>query len=247
MQTLLSNQKSDIGSPYVYYTLTVEPSNRTATQVNLEFTLEATLKSGSSMYSGELTGYFEFPNGQTRNFDVYDGGTFDVYNPQSVTDTWTISAEASATSIPTKFWVVRTGGSAGTLYEIEFDVEIPIGHEVPSDISYTMTETNPLLVSAGVSNDLIVENLSIKDFAITYTLHGGATMTSLGIYNISTPYSAPSSPFSLDLRNTTLRKNNDNTKIPLRAFVKDSFVTQGVSSETLYDFITFTPIYKFFL
>lgn len=243
MQKLLKEQRSDIGSPYVYYNLYVTPSNRTATQVDLEFTLEATLKSGSSMYSGQLTGFFEFPNDQTRNFNVYNGGTFNENNPQSVTATWTIQAEASATSIPTKFRVGRTGGSAGTLYEIEFDVEIPIGHEIPSDITYTMVETNPLLVSAGVPNDLIVENLSIKQFDISYTLHEGATLVSLGMYNRIIPYSSTSTPFSVDLRqNTFVKAINDNTKIPLRAFVKDSFVTQGLSSETLYDYITFTPI-----
>lgn len=243
MQTLLNNQRSDIGSPYVYYTLTVNPSNRTATQVDLEFTLEATLRSGSSMYSGQLTGYFEFPNDQTRNFNVYDGGSWVGENSKSVTADWTINADASATSIPTKFKVVRTGGSAGTLYEMDFDVEIPIGHEVPSNITYTMTEINPLLISAGVSNNLIVENLSIKQFDINYTLHGGATLVSLGMYNRIYPYSSTSSPVTIDLRQNTLVKAiNDNTKIPLRAFVKDSFTTQGISSETLYDYITFTPI-----
>lgn len=245
MQTILNEKRSDIGSPYVYYTLEAEPSNRSATQVDVQITIKSHLASSqSSLSSGTLEGFFEFQDEQNRSIEIKSSSeSWSGTTEHISTSTFTLQVSASQISITCKFKVDRGGGSAGTLYELETDaIEIPIGHEVPSDITYTMTETNPLLISAGVSNDLIVENLSIKDFAITYTLHGGATMTSLGIYNISTPYSAPSSPFSIDLRNTTLRKNNDNTKIPLRAFVKDSFITQGISSETLYDYITFTPI-----
>ena len=245
MQTILNENRSDIGSPYVYYTLEVEPSNRSATQVDVQVTIKSHLASSqSSLSSGTLTGYFEFQDDQNRSIDIKSSSeSWSGTTEHTSTSTFTLQASASQTSITCKFKVDRGGGSAGTLYELETDaITIPIGHEVPSDITYTITEVNPLLVSAGISNDLIVENLSIKDFAITYTLHGGATMTSLGMYNISTPYSAPSSPFSIDLRLTTFRKNADNTKIPLRAFVKDSFVTQGLSNETLYNYITYTPI-----
>lgn len=242
MQTLLSNQKSDIGSPYVYYNLYVTPSNRTTNYVDLEFTLEATLRSGSYINSGSLTGWLDFENDQTRRLDVYTGGSWSG-STKTITDTFTLPANASATSLPVKFSVDRSGGNAGTLNYIDFNIDIPIGHEVPSDITYTMTEINPLLVSAGVSNDLIVENLSIKQFDIDYTLHEGATLVSLGMYNRIYPYSSTSSPVTIDLRqNTLVKATNDNTKIPLRAFVKDSFVTQGLSSETLYSYITYTPI-----
>ena len=257
MQTILNNVRSDIGSPTIYYTLDVEPSNRTATQVDMYVKISCHMSSSQSIlgYNKILDGYFEFylkdekgneEQNQFRNLVIKSGSeSWNGMSEHTVDNTFTLNASANQTKIYCRFKVDRddSAGYGGTLYELETDaITIPIGHEVPSDISYTMTETNPLLVSAGISNDLIVENLSIKNFAITYTLHGGATMTSLGMYNISTPYSAPSSPFSIDLRNTTLRKNNDNTKIPLRAFVKDSFTTQGVSSETLYDFITYTPI-----
>ena len=245
MQTILNEKRSDIGSPYVYYTLEAEPSNRSATQVDIQVTIKSHLASSqSSLLSGTLEGFFEFQDNQNRSIEIKSSSeSWSGTTEHISTSTFTLQASASQTSITCKFKVDRSGGSAGTLYELETDaITIPIGHEVPSDISYTMTETNPLLVSAGISNDLIVENLSIKDFAISYTLHGGATMTRVGMYNRSTPYSAPSSPFSIDLRITTFRKNADNTKIPLRAFVKDSFQTQGLSSETLYDYIAYSPV-----
>lgn len=259
MQTLLDSRKSDKGGPYVYYDLFVEPSNRTATQVDLTFTLDAYIF-GSQGYisSGELTGYFRFPNNQTRNFDVYEGGyTWNERNsPQSVTDTWTIQVEASATSIPFQFWVERSGGNAGTLYELELNATIPIGHIKPTISGYTITETNPLLVNAGLSNNVFVTNLSIKRFNINYQLYEGATLYRALVGNkMKYMYSNTTLPIDIDYRQNALFID-ENNKTPFWVAIDDTYQNQhtrtaytnagttqyGTLIYDYYDYINYTPI-----
>lgn len=257
MQTLLSNQKSDTGGPYVYYTLTVEPSSRTATSVNLTFNIEAYLKSNSWMSSGDVTAYFEFPNDQTRNFNIYDNeGRWDASNsPKTNHATWTISVGASETSLPLVFHITSTNGS-GNLYDTEFDIEIPIGHIKPTISGYTMTETNQLLVNAGVSNNVFVENLSIKSFNINYQLYEGATLYRGGIGNaMKKMYSNTAMPVSMDLRQNQLYLN-ENNKVPIWTYIDDTYLNQhtrtaytnagfteyGSIIYDVYDYIAYTPI-----
>lgn len=119
-------------------------------------------------------------------------------------------------------------------------------HKPPSNVSYTITETNSLLTSAGISNNLFVENLSIKQINVTGDLHDSATVDRVGVYNRITAYSSTANPLTLNLKNITLQKNDAGTKIPLVGYIKDSFTTQGLSSSLdnpdLYDFITYRNI-----
>lgn len=73
-------------------------------------------------------------------------------------------------------------------------------HEPPYNISYTITETNPDLISAGISDDVFVKNLSIKEFYFTADFHDGATYKDDGgtrVINTSAlnwVYSEPGTP-----------------------------------------------------
>lgn len=119
-------------------------------------------------------------------------------------------------------------------------------HKPPTNVRYTITETNSLLTSAGISNNLFVENLSIKQINVTGDLHDSATVDRVGVYNRITAYSNTANPVTLNLKNITLQKNDAGTKIPLVGYIKDSFTTQGLSSSLdnpdLYDFITYRNI-----
>ena len=108
-----------------------------------------------------------------------------------------------------------------------------------------MVETNASLT--GVSNDVIVENLSKKQLTFTYTLHDteppiSAIFDKAGVLNNTTSYSSSLNPFILDLAQITLEKDiNDPTKIPLTPFIKDS-VSTGYATTIKYSYIPYTQI-----
>lgn len=258
MQTILSEKKSDVGSPYVYYTLEVETSNRTATQVDVQVTIKSHLQYSSSyLANGTLEGFFEFQGGQNRSIVIKSlSDTFSGTTEYTVSNTFTLNASASQTSITCKFKVDGSRGS-GTLYELNTsDITIPIGHNKPVISSYSITETNPLLVSAGVSNNTFVANLSIKSFNIIYTLYDGATLYRGGIGNaMKKMYYNPTLPFSIDFRQNALYLD-ENNKVPIWVIIDDLYLGQytrtaftnagttpgGSIIYDAYDYINYIPI-----
>lgn len=255
MAKILNEAKSSIGSPYAFYTIYADeiPNTRTVDTVQIDITVYSHLQySQSYLGSGyPLTGYLtlngtEYSIPLKASNETWSGTTQHRADAQ-----FTVSnLVASQTTLSNvKFRVMsRSTSDSGYLPSTSCEnIAITIGHNIPSDISYTMTETNPLLISAGVSDDIFVENLSQKEFNVSYTLHDGATMTELGVINRITYYSYTTNPFTLDLTNIQLNKwTTDNTKIPIIAYVRDNFNTQGTSSPgnnpDLYSYIAYTPV-----
>ena len=264
MATILDNQRSDYGSPYVYYTVRASEiqDSRTADEVQIYVEIDTRLASSSSrlgtgkalrsrIYFFDGDNDYDSTDLPTQYFDIDIKSSGDDW---SGTTTHTQTKEITLTNLPAslttikniQFRVWRTDGSGDSGHlsaRACDDLTISIGHLVPSNVQYTMVETNPLLTNAGVSDDILVENLSQKRLTFTYELHDEATMERVGVYNNIKPYSSTSNPFVLDLSTITLEKNpNDNTKIPLRPYVKDSFSTQGLGLEVNYSYIAYTPI-----
>lgn len=244
MQNILNEKKSDVGSPYVFYSINVNYSNRTATTVDLEVEYVSHLQySSSSLKSGTLTGYITI-NGQERSVTLKSSGdSWSGTTKHYAKGNYTISAVSTKTSLDTKFRVARGGGTSGTLNEISCNsISIPAGHTNPTNVSYTIEETNQKLIDIGVANNLIVENLSIKKFTFTYTLHDGAKFKRCRVLNGgSTVYGSNTNPLIVDLK-TQPFKSKDNGKIPIMGDVLDTMDGVGASTRQYYDYITYTNI-----
>ena len=244
MQSILNEEKSDVGSPYVFYTINVNYSNRTATTVDLEVEYVSHLQySSSSLKSGTLTGYITI-NGQERSVTLKSSGDcWSGTTKHYAKGNYTISAVSTKTSLSTKFRVVRGGGTSGTLNEISCNsISIPAGHTDPTNVSYIIEEANQKLIDIGVANNLIVENLSIKKFTFTYTLHDGAKFKRCRVWNGgNTVYGSDTNPLIVDLK-TQPFKSKDNGKIPIMGDVLDTMDGAGASTRQYYDYITYTNI-----
>ena len=244
MQNILNEKKSDIGSPYVFYTINVNYSNRTATTIDLEVEYVSHLQySSSTLKSGTLTGYITI-NGQERSVTLKSSGdSWSGTTKHYAKGNYTISADSTKTSLSTKFRVVRGGGTSGTLNEISCSsISIPAGHTDPTNVSYTIEETNQKLIDIGVANNLIVENLSIKKFTFTYTLHDGAKFKRCRVWNGgSTVYGSDTNPLIVDLK-TQPFKSKDNGKIPIMGDVLDNMDGAGATTRQYYNYITYINI-----
>lgn len=118
--TVLSNKQSTVGSPYVIYTVQLQPSSRTASTVNIDCIVTLHLLSSSShLGTGHvLTGYITM-NGQKFSIDLkgwsesWDGTT----NHTASTSFQVTGLSSSTTSLSSTFSVNNSGGNAGTLNE----------------------------------------------------------------------------------------------------------------------------------
>lgn len=118
--TVLSNKQSTVGSPYVIYTVQLQPSSRTASTVNIDCIVTLHLSSSSShLGTGHvLTGYITM-NGQKFSIDLkgwnesWDGTT----NHTASTSFQVTGLSSSTTSLSSTFYVNNSGGNAGTLNE----------------------------------------------------------------------------------------------------------------------------------
>lgn len=251
MITILNEKKSSAGSPYIFYTITVNPLNRTANTVDLEIKVTSHLQySSSSLGTGVLTGYFKINN---TNYSV---------NIKSKSESWSGTTKHTTTKQITiedltgsqtllediTFRVAReTGSSSSSGYLKETmcsDIEIPIGHTAPDNISYTITETDLTLQRLGIANNVFVENKSIKKFLFSYNLYDDATLSKVSIWNgASAVYSSNTNPLILDLKTQPLPSKNENGKITLKGKVTDSMNGSSFADGSgwdLYDVIEYT-------
>lgn len=251
MITILNEKKSSAGSPYIFYTITANPSNRTANTVDLEIKVTSHLQySSSSLGTGVLTGYFKINN---TNYSV---------NIKSKSESWSGTTKHTTTKQITienltgsqtllediTFRVAReTGSSSSSGYLKETmcsDIEIPIGHTAPDNISYTITETDLTLQRLGIANNVFVENKSIKKFLFSYNLYDDATLSKVSIWNgASAVYSSNTNPLILDLKTQPLPSKNENGKITLKGKVTDSMNGSSFADGSgwdLYDVIEYT-------
>lgn len=194
---------------------------------------------GNDTYSVSINGSVVASGGYTYDFRKYHSltiasGTVTITHDSDGTKTINLSSYVGMTHVSK-----GSGTATGSL------TLTPL-HRPPANIAYTITENNSVLTNASVANNVFVENLSIKKINVSGTLYDNATISRVGVYNGITPYSNTANPITLDLRSMTLGKNAAGTKIPLVAYIKDSFNTQGLSSSLdspdLYDFIAYKKV-----
>lgn len=257
MATILNETRSTSGSPYVYYTVAATTSNRTTNSIDVKVTVTSRLaNSGSTLGSGDnygIRGFIEIEDVEyelvlKKKADSWSGTT-----KHSVSKTITIdNLKASQTLLDNiKFRAIRTSGNtsnAGYLKATSCkDIEIPIGHTPPSDVTYTITELNQKLIDAGITNDLFVENLSKKQFDISAVLYDDASISKYSIYNYFQVYSSQTTPITIDFSvDDMFASNSERDMVYIRARVDDSLggSTWSENPSNTFDTYNYIPYSK---
>lgn len=149
-QTLLSEKKSTAGSPYMFYTVEVTPSNRTATGVTISLTVKCHLQ-----YSESTSG-----TGITYTAGLYVGGSWRELQLKSSSDSW------SGTTVHTKSTSFTVSGLSVTttaLTSIKFRV--------------TKTYGGSSVTTGGYLAETSVSNITIPawtSYTISYNANGGS-------------------------------------------------------------------------
>lgn len=176
--TVLSNKQSTVGSPYVIYTVQLQPSSRTASTVNIDCIVTLHLSSSSShLGTGHvLTGYIAM-NGQKFSIDLkgwsesWDGTT----NHTASTSFQVTGLSSSTTSLSSTFSVTNSGGSAGALNEtsmssitigsgnsaslFKIQSDIYVGDKVTASITSTSsTNYHKISISSGSKSTTFTSN-----------------------------------------------------------------------------------------
>lgn len=259
MATILSETKSTGGSPYAYYTVVATASDRTATTVKVKVDIIGRLSSSSAVLgSGGTMGLIGYITLHGTEHSITLKTTSEKWSgttKHTKSATFTIEdlegSQSQLTNI--KFRVSRTGSAANDYTKGAAmsskncsNLQIGIGHTNPSDVSFTITEKKQKLIDAGIPNDTYVNNLSIKEYNISATLHDGATATDYNIYNGVVPSFNKSAPVTIDYSQKELVTWNDTGKVPIRVQVLDNMGGNGYSSSAyepaLYDYIPYLKI-----
>lgn len=259
MATILSETKSTGGSPYAYYTVNATASDRTATTVKVKVDIIGRLSSsGAVLGSGGTMGLIGYITLHGTEHAITLKTTSEKWSgttKHTKSATFTIEdlegSQSQLTNI--KFRVSRTGSAANDYTKGAAmsskncsNLQIGIGHTNPSNVSFTITEKNQKLINAGIPNDTYVNNLSIKEYNISATLHDGATATDYNIYNGVVPSFNKSTPITIDYSQKELVTWNDTGKVPIRVQVLDNMGGNGYSSSAyepeLYDYIPYLKI-----
>lgn len=248
MAKILDEAKSNIGGPYVFYTVYANEvaNSRTVDSVKVRVQVDTHLQYSASYLGGgyPLTGYINL-NGVDRSIaikgsgDSWSGTTVHTQT-QTITVTGLTSSATSLTNV--KFKVSsKNGNDSGELSSRSCsNIAITMGHLPPSINSYTIIEQNQDLIDVGIGNNVIVDNLSQKQVTLAYELHDGATATKFGIYNGIKPYLFDNNPFVLDFSTLSLDKTND--KINIKYALRDSLGSQTLTDDILYTNIPYTKI-----
>ena len=268
MATILSSKKSAVGSPYVYYTVDVTTSNRTTNGITLKMSVTAWLGSSSSQLgTGSTYGILGYLKILGTEYAITIKGTDDSWSgttKHTATITKTISGlNASDTSITgVKFRTTRTGSKndgsiahAGELGSTSCsNITFEAGHTPPSDVTYSMIEARQKLVDAGVPDNVIVENLSLKRFTIGATLYDNASVKYAIVYNrinfIRVETTDNPATVDFDFSTEELSFNDDGTKTLFATQITDSFGSAMLNKNTTsmieawdeYDYIPYRKI-----
>lgn len=176
--TVLSNKQSTVGSPYVIYTVQLQPSSRTASTVNIDCIVTLHLSSSSShLGTGHvLTGYIKI-NDQIFSIDLkgwsesWDGTT----NHTASTSFQVTGLSSSTTSLSSTFSVANSGGNAGTLNEtsmssisigsgnsaslFKIQSDIYVGDNITAHItSSSSTNYHSIVISSGSKSNTFISN-----------------------------------------------------------------------------------------
>lgn len=255
MATILSETKSTGGSPYAYYIVNAAASDRTVDTVKVKVDITGRLSSsGAVLGSGGTMGLIGYITLHGTEHSITLKTTSEKWSgttKHTKSATFTIEnlegSQSQLTNI--KFRVSRTGSAANDYTKGAAmsskncsNLQIGVGHTEPTNVTYVMTEKNQKLIDAGISNDLIVEKLSIKEFLFSYTLHDGASFKRCRIWNMaSAVYGSDENPFSINLKNQPFPGKYDG-KILLFGDVVDSLEGYGASSKIYYNYIPYTSI-----
>lgn len=242
MQTILNEQKSSVGSPYVFYTVKVEPSNRTTNEVDLYIEVTSHLQySSSSLGTGSaygIYGYLEV-NGSEKQLTLKPTNeSWSGTTNHTVSSTFKISGlEPTATSIPdVKFRAIRSNFStknAGYLSPVSCDnITIPQGHTLPI---VAITSIQELNTQINVPNTTFVQYLSQKRFTLSATAYEGATITGYQVVNGNNSASSITNVVDLDIEQLNIITN----LVPVDVYVSDSFNTTGKLTQNYANYILY--------
>ena len=243
MATILNEKKSDGGSPYIFYTIDASVSNRKVNSIDVSYTVTSHLQySSSSLNTGTLTSYITL-NGTEyaltlKTSSQHWSGTTRHTSSNKVTVTGLSSSQTALDNI--KFRVTReSGGTSGRLGSTSCsNLTIPIGHIAPTNVSYTIEETNQKLINAQLPETIWVKNLSQKKITLSYTLHDNASVEFYGYADTYTMYGKKNNPFittSFDIN----KDSGTNNKVTVYGYIEDSLGAIGKSNSTRYDFIEY--------
>lgn len=259
MAVILKKTKSTGSSPYAYYTVNASASDRTVDTVKVSGTIDSRLSSSSaSLGVGDTMGLIAYLKFNDKEYSVELKKTTEKWNG-TATHTKSFSftiedLESSQSQLSNiKFRVSRTGSAAenytkGAAMSSKncSNLQIGIGHTNPSNVSLTITEKNQKLIDAGIANNVYVNNLSIKEYNVSATLHDGATATNYNLYNGVVPAFRTTNIFEIDYSAKELVTWQETGKVPMRVQVLDNMGGNGYSSSayepTLYDYIAYMKI-----
>lgn len=259
MATLLNEKKSTGGDPYAYYTVNATASDRTANDVKVVVEVISRLSSSQAFLgTGSTYGRDGYITLQGKEYKISLKATNERWSGttkhKAYSGELTIEIEGSKSQIENiKFRVSPTGSASGNYNQAAAlkstscnNLYIGIGHEKPSNVSFTITEKNQKLIDAGISNETFVNNLSIKEYNISATLHDGASVSNYNIVNRVYIDSSKVTPFQIDYSTSDILLWQETGKVPIRAIVDDNMNASGSSSSAanpnLYDYIPYTKI-----
>ena len=237
MATILKNKKSTTGSPYVYYTVDATPSNRTTTSIDISIKITSNLASSSSVLGAtyDLTCYLTF-NGTEYSIKIKDNESWSGTTKHTKTKKITVNNLSPSASVIENITFRALGYNSSsdragyTTKTACSNLTIPIGHVNPTDAYFTLEESEPSLIEAGIPNDLFVANLSNKKYTIGATFYDDAEMWRVWVINVGTNISSAygtDNPLTcyFNFQEKPMRRgiNGVNTdKVPMYAIVFDS-------------------------
>ena len=254
MATILNNKQSTAGGPYVFYTVAVDEvaDSRTADEVKLKVTATSHLQyASSSLGTGSgysLTGYLkisnvEYPITLKKSTESWSGTANHTVN-KTLTISNLLPSTTSLTNI--KFRVARGTGSsssAGYLASTSCsNISISLGHDIPSDVAFTMSEANLVLTAQNVPDNVFVANLSGKLFDATCVYHDDADFQGIIVKNDDITYSSSSKPFLVNFTGAIKTDQEQPTKVPIAVGIVDDAGGLGWSETILYDLIPYTLV-----
>lgn len=249
MATILNNKKSSGGSPYAYYSVDATSSNRSTSSVDITITVTSNLQySSSSLGSGSnygLVGYITLNNTEYSMTLKSTSQSWSGTTKHTATSTFNVNVPGSQSQLTNvKFRVSRTGSAANDYSKGAAlsstacsNISIGIGHTNPTNVSYTIEETNQKLINAQLPETIWVKNLSQKKITLSYTLHDNASVEFYGYADTYKMYGQKSNPFITNPRN--INKDNNINKVTVYGYIEDSLGAIGKSNSTRYDFIEY--------
>ena len=250
MAKILNNKKSTGSKPYAYYSVEATSNNRSTSSVDVTIKVTSNLQAdASSLGIGNnfgLIGYITLNNTEYSMTLKSTNVTWKGTGKHTTTSTFNVNVPGSQSQLTNvKFRVSRTGSAANDYSKGAAlsstacsNISIGIGHTNPTNVSYTIEETNQKLINAQLPETTWVKNLSQKKITLSYTLHDNASVEFYGYADKYTMYGKKNNPFistSFDIN----KDSGTNNKVTVYGYIEDSLGAIGKSNSTRYDFIEY--------